>query len=276
MLGRFLPDVDLPALGDRQHATYAAADPFPHIVLDDFLPAELAEEVLAEFPSPEQLRWWSFDSPQERKLATADDAVMGSRSRELFSQLNSARAIDFLERLTGIAGLLPDPHLYGGGLHQIERGGFLKVHADFNIHPRTGLQRRLNLLVYLNHDWAADYGGALELWNRDMTSCRARIAPVFNRCVIFTTSDSSFHGHPEPLTCPPDRTRKSIALYYYSLPDGLAGLADSHNTLFQARSDDAHLPPAPRLAGVSRASRWVPPVLMDLARRARARRGGKS
>src|SRR5581483_6543461 len=113
-------------------------------------------------------------------------------------------------------GLIPDPYFTGGGLHQIERGGYLKIHADFDRHEKLGLQRRLNVLVYLNRDWDESYGGALELWDRAMTHPVVRVLPVFNRCVVFSTTDQSYHGHPEPLTCPPDRRRRSLALYYYT------------------------------------------------------------
>jgi hypothetical protein len=235
--------------------------------------------ILAEFPDPRQADWFAFDSPLERKLATKDDSTMGSATRHLLGELNSAPFIDFLERLTGIEGLVPDPHFVGGGLHQIESGGHLKVHADFNRHPRTGLERRLNVLLYLNRDWRDEYGGALELWSRDMSTCQARILPHFNRCVVFSTTSTSFHGHPEPLSCPPGQTRKSIALYYYSKERPPEERGGEHNTLFQARPGEA-LPSQDdpgrgrvreRLKAVAR--RVTPPILLDALRRRRTDRG---
>jgi Rps23 Pro-64 3,4-dihydroxylase Tpa1-like proline 4-hydroxylase len=221
---------------------YATARPFPHVVIDDFLAARVLDEVLEEFPSPRRADWESFESPVERKLATKDESMMGEATRRVLAEFNSAAFIDFLEELTGIEGLVPDPHFWGGGLHQIERGGHLKVHADFNLHPHTGLERRLNVLVYLNRDWKEEFGGALELWSRDMRTCEAKIFPLFNRCVVFSTTDTSFHGHPEPLNCPEGLTRKSIALYYYSRSGESFGAG--HNTLFQARPGE-DLPRAP-------------------------------
>jgi Rps23 Pro-64 3,4-dihydroxylase Tpa1-like proline 4-hydroxylase len=147
--------------------------------------------------------------------------------------------IDFLETLTGITGLLPDPHLWGGGLHQIQRGGFLKVHADFNRHERLDLDRRLNLLVYLNKDWKEEYGGQLELWSRDMKRCEERVLPVFNRCVVFSTTDTSYHGHPDELTCPEGWTRKSMALYYYTTGRSAEETSQSHSTLYQERPGES-------------------------------------
>ena len=145
----------------------------------------------------------------------------------------------FLQELTGIKEkLLPDPYFEGGGFHQTKRGGFLKIHADFNKHKETKLDRRLNILVYLNKEWKEEYGGHFELWNRDMTTCVKKVAPEFNTLAMFTTTDFSYHGLPTPLTCPPDRSRKSIALYYYSngrpAEEVNQGL-EEHNTLFVAR-----------------------------------------
>jgi Rps23 Pro-64 3,4-dihydroxylase Tpa1-like proline 4-hydroxylase len=273
---RFYFDRDgLLALAESRREAYSEAHPFSHTVMDDFLPSQVLEEVLAEFPSPHQEDWRAFDSALERKLATKDDSMMGEVTRHLLAELNSASFIDFLWRLTGIEGLVPDPHFDGGGLHQIERGGHLKVHADFNRHPRTGLWRRLNVLLYLNKDWQEDYGGALELWSTDMSKCEQRIMPLFNRCVVFSTTDTSFHGHPEPLMCPEGTTRKSIALYYYTAPP--SGQIDGHSTLFQARPGE-QLPlaephaPTQRLRRVKSAIRMItPPVILSLVRAIRRR-----
>ena len=208
---------------------------------------------------------------------------MGEATRHLLAELNSAPVIAFLERLTGIEGLVPDPHFVGGGLHQIERGGHLKVHADFNRHPRTQLERRINLLLYLNRDWKDEYGGALELWNRDMSACEARILPLFNRCVVFSTTETSYHGHPEPLNCPEGWTRKSIALYYYAREPAGDNEGGEHNTLFQVRPGEdfpteleepvEEEPPAngqlrDRLKAGAR--QILPPILTDAIRRRRA------
>jgi len=206
----------LAALAAAHSSAYQAARPFPHVVLDDFLPTEVVHRVLAEFPSTGDRRWWSFDNERERKLSGQNQAMFGPTTRHLLEQFNTAVFIDFLRDLTGIDGLVPDPHFHGGGLHQILPGGYLDIHADFNRHPVTWLERRLNLLLYLNRDWREDYGGALELWDRDMSACRQSILPVFNRCVVFSTDSFSHHGHPRPLTCPEGMTRKSLALYYFT------------------------------------------------------------
>jgi 2-oxoglutarate-Fe(II)-dependent oxygenase superfamily protein len=247
--------------------------------MEDFLPEPVLDEVLAEFPSPRGADWFAFDSPLERKLATRDDSTMGPATRHLLGELNSASFIDFLERLTGIEGLVPDPHFVGGGLHQIEPGGHLKVHADFNRHPRTGLERRLNVLVYLNRDWKDEYGGAFELWSEDMSTCEAKVMPYFNRCVVFSTTSTSFHGHPEPLACPEGQTRKSIALYYYSKDRPADQQGGEHNTLFKARPGEELPAPTP-VETPSLAQRiktgvrlFTPPIVLEAWRRLRAGRG---
>lgn len=222
-------------LGQRHKAAYNAADPFPHAVIDDFLPTELCEQLLAEFPTAEQIDWLRFERHHSKKLATKGDNQFGPITRQVTSQFSTAACLGFLEELTGIAGLVPDPHFEGGGLHQIETGGFLKIHADFNYHKKLRLDRRINLIVYLNKDWREEYNGHLELWDREMTHCVRKILPIYNRCVVFNTTDWSYHGHPEKLTCPPDRTRKSLALYYYTNGRPEEEKSDSHGTLWQER-----------------------------------------
>jgi hypothetical protein len=249
--------------------------------MDDFLPEEILEPVLAEFPGPDE-DWFAFDSPLERKLATKDDSTMGPATRGLLWAFNSPAFVDFLEQLTGIEALVPDPHFVGGGLHQIVPGGHLKVHADFNEHPSNHLERRLNVLLYLNRDWKDEYGGALELWTPDMTRAEKRILPYFNRCVVFTTTSTSYHGHPEPLACPEGMTRKSMALYYYTKDRPAEEKAGGHNTLFQARPGEElppieslqppPPPPPPRERIKNGVRQVTPPILLDAVRRARSRR----
>ena len=221
------------ALGSRE--TYSEAKPFPHIVLDALFPKEVPEGILEEFPDPGEILWRRHEHSHSKKLASEKETQLGPFTRQVIYHLNSSVFIHFLENLTGIEGLVPDPHLWGGGLHQIERGGFLGVHADFNQHPQLKLDRRLNLLLYLNKNWREQWGGHLQLWNRDMTQCEEKLLPIFNRCVIFSTTDFSFHGHPDPLTCPEGESRKSLALYYYSNGRPAWEISKGHSTLYQKR-----------------------------------------
>jgi hypothetical protein len=215
------------------HDRYVSAEPFPHVAIDGLFPDEVLAGVLEEFPRPGDIPWVQFDSPTEKKLGYSYRSQVGPRLEDFLFRMNSAPVLEFLETLTGIEGLIPDPYYGGAGPHQIEPGGFLKVHADFNWHPKLHLDRRLNLLVYLNRDWDEEFGGHLELWDREMTRAVERILPVFNRTVVFSTTDFSFHGHPTPLACPPGRTRKSVSLYYYTNGRPDEERSAPHDTIFK-------------------------------------------
>jgi hypothetical protein len=213
---------------------YRSADPFPHVVIDGLFENEALEAVLRDFPAPGETRWAHFDNPMEKKLGFYyADSTISDTVRRFLDAMNGFEMLLFLEALTGIDGLIPDPYFGGGGLHQIEPGGFLKVHADFNVHPKLKLDRRLNLLVYLNKDWQEDYGGHLELWDAGMRECRKRVLPIFNRTVVFSTTDTSFHGHPHPLNCPPGMTRRSVSLYYYTAGRPEEERSAPHDTIFR-------------------------------------------
>ena len=248
------------SLADR----YRDASPFPHIVIDDFLEADVLRAILADFPSSENKEF--FDREQERlKFQYQPHESSSGLVRNLFAELNSHAFLGFLEELTGFGGLISDPYFDGGGLHETKRGGHLGVHADFNIHGRLNVERKLNLLVYLNEDWADDYGGQLELWDRQMKHCVVRVKPVFGRAVIFNTALDSFHGHPDPLECPPERSRRSIATYYYSaLEERL--VVPKRTTNFRARpgSNDRS---DWRVRRHHFVNDWVPPKLQRLAHR---------
>lgn len=207
---------------DRFHAIAAArcqdfsrAEPFAHVVLDDFLIPDVAARVVEEFALP-SLDWGHYYHVNEKKLAVEDMAQMGPVTRAVIAALQSEAFLIGLRRLTRIETLIADPHLDGGGVQQMPRGGFLNVHCDFLAHTtETTWSRQINLLLYLNPTWEDAYQGWLELWDRKVERCVQRIAPLFNRCVIFHTSDTSFHGIPAGVHCPEGESRKSIALYYF-------------------------------------------------------------
>jgi len=225
----------LEALASRYSRDFATAQPFPHVVIDDFLPPDVIKSLVEAYPETTSA-WTRFDNTFEVKSTQRDEEAMPEAVRLVVQQFNGQVFLEFLERLTGIEGLLADPGLTGGGMHQISRGGWLKVHADFNEHAHLHVDRRLNALLYLNEDWDDSYGGHLELWNRDMSAMGARIAPIANRLVVFATTRTSYHGHPDPLACPPERSRRSLAWYYYTAPR--RAFKWRHSTLFQARPDE--------------------------------------
>lgn len=151
-------------LGQSLSHQYRAASPFPHVVIDDFLDSDVLRGVLTDFPDSKGKKF--FDRDQERlKFQYSPQELHSGLIRNLLSELNSQTFLQFLQELTGIEGLVSDPYFEGGGLHETKRGGHLGVHADFNVHGRLKLERRLNLLIYLNDDWLDDYGGELELWD---------------------------------------------------------------------------------------------------------------
>jgi Rps23 Pro-64 3,4-dihydroxylase Tpa1-like proline 4-hydroxylase len=256
----FLPLARMRQLEEAAAAQYAAAKPFPHIVFDNFFDPELVDAVLTEFPRPDAIKWQRFDNDREIKLASAKEASFGPATRLLLYHLNSMTFLEFLSKVTGIENLIPDPSFDGGGLHQIVPGGKLGVHADFNKHHQYGLDRRLNLLLYLNRNWKEEYGGNLELWDREMTRSEAKVAPLFNRVMIFSTTDFTFHGHPDPLRCPEGMTRKSLALYYFSNGRPAEEISGEHSTLFRERhAGDFRQSWRQRAAIVARD--FLPPIL---------------
>lgn len=214
---------------------YRSASPFPHIALDGFLLPEMARSGENEFPPPDRDHWVSYVHANERKFGNPDPTSWGPALQAIWRELTSAPFIALLSEFTGIDGLVTDDTLEGAGLHQTKSGGFLNIHADFTVHPhRQHLHRRVNLLVYLNDDWPESYGGELELWSRDTKFCEETIAPIGNRAVIFTAGADTWHGHPEPLRCPPDRARQSLAIYYYTVEDAPV----ARSTEYRARPGD--------------------------------------
>jgi hypothetical protein len=234
-LDSFLPLGRMRELAAAAQSSYRNARPFPHIVFDDFFDPAMLDLVLGEFPLPGQLPWRNFNNEYENKLFYSAEAAFGPVTRLLLYHLNASTFLKFLSQVTGIDHLIPDPTFDGGGLHQIERGGKLGIHADFNKLKGFQLDRRLNLLIYLNKEWREEYGGHIELWNGDMSRCEAKMLPIFNRVVLFSTTDFTYHGHPDPLQCPPGMTRKSLALYYYTNGRPAEEVSGKHSTLFQER-----------------------------------------
>ena len=205
---------------DEYHQEYQAGTPYPHIVFEDFLPPDALRAAIDEFPPLDPQEWNNYLHTNERKFSHTDPATWGPTLQQILAELNSPRFVEFVSNLTGVEGLIADPTLEGGGLHQSTTGGFLNIHADFTVHPHNRTwQRRANILLYLNEDWKPEYGGDLELWSADMKECVKKVSPIANRVLIFSTDVNSFHGHPEPMQCPEGMARRSIALYYFSEED---------------------------------------------------------
>ena len=230
---------DLKQFGKDKHEEYINAAPFPNIVIDDFFDEKFLSKIVTDFPDlSKQQDVKVYDNQNEKKYEAKGEKYFSDDTKKFAHYLNSQPILEFLQELTGIKETLTsDPYFVGGGYHEIKPGGLLKVHADFNKHEFLKLDRRINLLVYLNKNWEESYGGHFELWDREMKQSHKKILPVFNRVAIFSTTDFSYHGHPDPLTCPPDRSRKSMALYYYSNGRPKSEISDrAHATLFKGRA----------------------------------------
>lgn len=245
---------------------YQSASPFSHVAFDDFLPKDILDKVLSEFPDVNNQQWQEYKSETENgKLASGKYEMIPPHTRYVLDQLNTPPFLQFLEKLTGIKNLIPDPYYVGGGMHQTKSGGWLGIHVDFNKYEQLKLYRRINVLIYLNKDWKDEYGGHLELWDDKMTACEEKILPMFNRCAIFTTSENSHHGHPDPLTCPADTTRKSLAWYYYTVDNPETISAEAHTTLFKARPDKDKAYGITKLKSVARS--LLPPIVITVAKK---------
>jgi hypothetical protein len=261
----------VPATLDRKkglelHESYENAHPFPHIVIDDFLPPAVLQRCLKDFPKTAGAEGSQFDRDQERFKTQYNPDEMTTWTRNLFYTFNSRPFIQLLQNITGIKGLIPDPYFLGAGFHEIGQGGHLSVHADFNHHKPMDLERRINVLIYLNKDWKAEYGGSLELWNDGMRERIQKVTPEFNRCVIFNTTSESWHGNPDPVDHPKRITRKSIALYYYTSTWSAA--KRDHTTQFKVRPGSTDKKDW-KVAAREAVADLMPPILYRSLRRGR-------
>ena len=224
-----------------QSVQFQNATPFPHIQIDDFFDSVVFERLVGEFPSDSDPIWDASNQEGiQVKLRSnwVKESDLQPMTRDVTHFLNSGAFMKTLSKLTAIEKLISDPYYTGGGLNCTKRNGLLDVHVDGNWHHAMGVHRRLNVILYLNKYWKTEWGGALELWNRDLSSCQKSIDPIGNRLIIFETHDFTFHGHPSPLACPPDQSRKSLILYYYTAaprPKGQVAVEPPHRALWRKR-----------------------------------------
>jgi Rps23 Pro-64 3,4-dihydroxylase Tpa1-like proline 4-hydroxylase len=212
-----LGDARYPRLALQHREEFISADPFPHTVIDDFLPISVARELARHVPAPndESYPWVVSKKSDAVKQYIHHEPSMPLPIRQIFRELNSHQGLLFFELLTGTESLLPDPYLVGGGIHISGGGDFLGIHADFNWHHKLLAYRRINAILYLTENWDESWGGATELWSCDGTERRREIPPRFNRLLVFETSENSYHGHPVPLELPENVFRRTLNIYYY-------------------------------------------------------------
>jgi 2OG-Fe(II) oxygenase superfamily len=254
--------VRLPGSVADAKLAYANAKPFPHVVLDNIFSESSLDPLLGEIAEMAREQWVNVDrDPRERTVRMRSAAEMGEAGTHILGIVHTAAFLHLLTEITGIAHLLPDPYLQGGGFAVMKRGDYFDVHADRNVAYESGLTRRLALIIFLNKSWSPDYHGQLELWSEDGKRCEASIDPLFNRTILFEVAYPNFHGVPAPLACPSDRMRQSFIVYYHT-----AGKEQSkvkpHTTIF-----------APRFHGTPRATvrsimrEITPPFVMRLVRK---------
>lgn len=242
---------------------YGENHPCPHVFLPSFLEDEAALAMAQRFPDPASEAWTQYKHANENKLGMSKRQLFPSAIGTVTDELNSPRFVAWLSGLAGIPGLMADPKLEGGGLHQSAAGGYLNVHTDFSMHHfHTHWRRRVNLILYLNPEWNDDWGGALELWEQKMRRCAVKYSPLLNHALIFTTDERSLHGFPERLTCPAGVSRKSLALYYYTV---------EHDKKVVPRSTDYFARPQDGRAKA--AAIWLDKKAVDIYSRAKARFG---
>jgi hypothetical protein len=271
--GLYLDSKEARACGERLASAYRAAEPFPHIVMDDFLPTALATEILEHFPDEEKANDVNFEMGyaglHKRQILPYD---CDEFCRNCFAFFNSAPILGFLEGMTGIKGLISDPYFAGGGFHEISPGGMLGVHADFRLQTQLNLSRRLNMLIYLNPGWRTEWGGQVGLWDKTRKNEIQKIDPLFNRCVVFNTDAQSYHGHPDPLACPPDVKRRSIAIYYYTASPAIRDEIAADSTMYIPRPGEKLEVRYEAFKGrmYNHLKDWLPPVVIRAIRKAKS------
>lgn len=262
----FIDRPKLLRIAETEADRYRKARPFPHIFIDNLFPEELLDAVIADLPPGDQ-SWTKYNNANEHKSVFSDVNAFAPAAEVMAYALNSLFFINFLEQLTGVDGIVPDPYLHAAGYMKVEPGGFLDLHYDFTMHKHLPLERRINVLVYLNRDWRPEWGGQLELHSSDTLTDPSHqeiaIEPIFNRMVIFNTPNA-LHGHRRPVACPPGRARLLFSCFYFTVPPVLGYRSRIENVEFPTRRSFSAT--ATRLA-----NRLLPPFVFDLLRPGRKR-----
>ncbi len=209
-------------------AAFHRAAPFPHLVMDGFFPAAALAAMGRDFDAAVSADWREYHGSLHSKRGTPAGGHLPAAVQDYFNMLYSGPFLRLLSRITGIADLIPDPALHGGGMHEVDAGGGFEVHVDFAKHPRTRLNNRLVVITYLNEAWTAEDGGALELWAVNPPRRGVKLLPIFGRTVIIEQSERAAHGQPEPVR--QGRCRRSVVAYFYTnglVADGGSDVLDT-------------------------------------------------
>ena len=216
-------------------------EPFKHIVINNFLPHHIAEQLLKEFPASNDPGW---ERTKDTGIEVKARSVWSSEFDipdglvDVIRILNSALMLRAMSKVLEIPKLMPDPYYTGGGLNLSEKNGLLDVHVDGNYHDASGMNRRVNLLFYLNPNWQSNWGGEFGIYDNDGETLVKSVEPIMNRCVIFDTHDNSYHGLPNPIDFPQHDPRRSILLYYYTVaprPGDQIKVKEPHSALWKSK-----------------------------------------
>jgi len=217
-------------------------EPYKHLVIDDFLDDDLAQLCLGNFPDITDDSWeFANDTDIEIKYRTTchSEFDIPDGFIDAVRIMNGADFLRAIISLFGIEKLMPDPYFSGGGLNVTRKGGLLDVHVDGNYHDASGLNRRMNALLYFNPDWQPEWGGEFGIYDETGSKCIKKVAPLFNRLVVFDTHDKSWHGLPDPVNFPDDNPRRSLLLYYYTKekrPSDQVIVDEPHSALWKKKN----------------------------------------
>jgi hypothetical protein len=239
------------------------AKPYPHLVMDGLFDPEWLDLIVAEFADIRRHDWNTSENPLEHRSGSRPDVRLPPATQAYFDLVYSGPFMRYLTQITGVANILPDPELWGGGMHEVPKGGHFEVHVDFQKHPRNKLDNRFAMITYLNKNWPAKQGGALELWEPDMSRCAVSVLPEFGRTLLFRQSLRTPHGVVQPVSGPDGTVRRSVISYYYT--NGVEGddRGDSLTTAFVRRATSTFRDDAKWFL-----KRCVPPILLDAVREA--------
>jgi Rps23 Pro-64 3,4-dihydroxylase Tpa1-like proline 4-hydroxylase len=242
------------AATDHLRQQFEQAQPFRHLLIENFFDQAFCERLLSEFPDFDTRAAMNENGEIGGKATQEKMQRLGRSYQRLDEVVKSQAFRDLVGEITGVPDLQYDPHYFGGGTHENRQGQDLDAHVDFNYHPVTRQHRRLNLIVYLNKDWQDDWGGALQLHRNPYAEPSqdeiVTLTPLFNRCVIFETTESSWHGF-ERINLPLDLqglSRKSFALYYYTDTRPADQTAEEHSTVYVERHLSARFQPGMALS----------------------------
>ena len=191
-------------------------NPFPYVIIPEFINTEYYNQIESKIPSEPNEKWWKYENPLEVKYALDNLELMDSVISNIFYALSHDNTIDKFKKIFNIPDLEYDPHCHGAGLHMHPRYGRLNMHLDYEIHPLSNKQRRLNIILYLNDEWNPEWNGDTQLWNNTVSECIVNSYPKRNTAIVFVTTEQSWHGVPEIILCPHDKYRKTLAFYYVS------------------------------------------------------------